>query len=84
MNWTKEAVFEILNSNSEFKDLSDEFKGNFGLLYEIQGNRIYLSNAVNGVAEVFIILPICKKTISDAYDFAMIAKEILNEQINSR
>lgn len=83
MKWTKELVIEELNTNPNFKSLSDEWQGVFILRYKIKGNMVLLCNTVNGVAEVFIVPPFNKATIYDVCDFAIIAKEILNERINT-
>ena len=84
MSWTKESVLRKLQSNQEFNDLSKEFTGKFLLAYSIGGNTVLLSNTVRGYAESFLAPPFNTRTIGDACDFAIIAKQILKEKINNQ
>ena len=81
MKWTKEKVLEELNSKSQFSNLATEWEGSFQILYQIQGNTVVLSNSVGGKPEVFLTFPFNQETICDACDFAILAREILKEQI---
>ena len=84
MIWTKETVRAKLESNRYFDLLASEEKGIFSLSYNIGGNTVVLFNTVGGYAEVFLYPPFYKEFINEACDFAIIAKDILNESIQKQ
>jgi hypothetical protein len=82
MEWTRERVNETLRSNQSFNELIDEWNGVFNLQYNIEGNTVVIHNTIGGLSESYII-PYNRDTICDTCDFAIIAKDILQEYIDN-
>lgn len=76
MKWTKEYTYRVLTSNSQFKELKNEWDGDFNLYYVINSNTVFISNSIVGLAQSYIVSLFNKDSISDARD-DVIAKEIL-------
>lgn len=84
MEWTKEYAYKILESNPKFIELKNEWLGDYMISYDIDGNEVLISNTVGGFVQSYIVPPFNKDTIYDACDFAIIAKDILQELINKK
>ena len=84
MKWTKEYAYRVQTSNSQYEELKNEWDGDFNISYVINGNTVFISNSIGGLAQSYIVPPFNKDTFSDACDFAIIAKEILQELIEGK
>jgi len=80
--WTEQTVLEELKKNPYFEDLTKEYEGRKSACYVIGGILVIVFNTVGGHAEVFFGSYNPDADVKSAQEFARIAKEIVQREID--